>query len=481
MVSPLMPSAARAAGERPNIILVMCDDLGWGDVSINGNQVIKTPNLDAMAANGLRFTRFYAGSAVCSPTRGSVVTGRNPYRYGVFFANVGHLRRQEICVAELLKQHGYTTGHFGKWHLGTLTKTIKDSNRGGPRGAAHYSPPWLNGFDRCFSTEAKVPTCDPMWKPKNAGHRYWNCITDKSRAVPYGTHYWNEKGKIVRDDLDGDDSRVIMDRVIPFVQSAASQKKPFLAVVWFHSPHLPVVADATHYAMYSHVKNDYTRNYYGCISAMDDQIGRLRRELKTLGIARNTLVAFCSDNGPEGTAAGAPGSAGPFRGRKRDLFEGGIRVPGVIEWPGVIQPNSVTDYPAVTSDYLPTILDILGIRMPDGRPIDGISLMPVLTGHLSKRTRPIGFQLPGKVALVDNQYKIVRYRKRGKRQGRQTRATRGKQTAEAPFMLFDLLKDPSETTDLARQHPEIVARMRRTLDKWVASCAASNQGEDYPQ
>jgi len=135
--------------DRPNIILCMADDLGWADPGFNGNSIIKTPSLDAMAEAGLRFTRFYSAAPVCSPTRGSCLTGRHPYRYGITFANVGHMPKEEVTLAEVLKTQGYATGHFGKWHLGTLTKTEKDSNRGGPRGAKHYSPPWENGFDVC--------------------------------------------------------------------------------------------------------------------------------------------------------------------------------------------------------------------------------------------------------------------------------------------------------------------------------------------
>jgi len=147
-VAGLLAWPAAAAGAKPNIVLVMADDMGWGDVGFNGNTVIRTPHLDELAKAGLRFTRFYSGAPVCSPTRGSVVTGRHPFRYGIYFANVGHMKPEEITLAELLGRLGYTTGHFGKWHLGTLTKTVTESNRGGPRGVADYSPPRRLLFDR---------------------------------------------------------------------------------------------------------------------------------------------------------------------------------------------------------------------------------------------------------------------------------------------------------------------------------------------
>ena len=203
-VAPLL-----VAAEKPNIILVMCDDLGWGDVGFNGNKIIRTPHLDTMAKNSLRFERFYAAAPVCSPTRGSCITGRHPYRYGVYFANTGHMKTEELTLAELLKKHGYATGHFGKWHLGTLTKTETEANRGGPRGVKNFSPPQVNGFDVCFSTESKVPTWDPMLRPKNNKSKtWWDPAKDN---MPYGTAYWNEKGARVTENLRGDDSRVIMD------------------------------------------------------------------------------------------------------------------------------------------------------------------------------------------------------------------------------------------------------------------------------
>ena len=469
---------------RPNIVLVMCDDLGWGDTGFNGNKIIKTPHLDAMAGAGMKFNRFYAASAVCSPTRGSVVTGRHPYRYGIPTANAGHMKPEELTLAELLKKFGYTTGHFGKWHLGTLTKTLRESNRGGPKGIRHYSPPWGNGFDVCFSTEAKVPTYDPMLKPaKGASGKGWDYIQDKAAAVPYGTHYWNEVGQMVKDNLKGDDSRIIMDRAVPFIEKSVKDGKPFFAIVWFHTPHLPVVAGPRHAKIYEKYSS-HQKNYYGCVTAMDEQVGRLRAALRNLNVADNTLVAFCSDNGPEGRRGSAPGSAGPFRGRKRDLYEGGVRVPGIIEWPTKIKSGMETNFPTVTSDYLPTILEIVGAEMPDRRPIDGISLIPVMEGRLKARPRPIGFQFGGKLALSDNRYKLVFYpkgRKKKKEPKKEKAAKQKPGTFEGgrTYMLFDLLEDPAETKDLASEQPDVVRQMSSVLESWVGSCRASRTGRDY--
>ncbi|MFN4258153.1 MAG: sulfatase-like hydrolase/transferase [Gemmataceae bacterium] len=450
------------AAERPNIILCMSDDQGWGDVGYNGHPILKTPHLDAMSKSGWRFDRFYAPT-VCSPTRGSVLTGRHPYRYGIFHANVGHLSPREITLATLLKKQGYATGHFGKWHLGTLTKTEKDGNRGGPAGAKAYAPPWEHGFDVCFSTESKVPTWDPLWQPKgNKSGTWWDPVTDPAQAQPYGTAYW-ANGKRVTTELRGDDSRIIMDEALPFLRGAVKRRQPFFAVIWFHAPHLPVVAGPEYTKMYEPCSK-YEQHYYGCITAMDEQIGRLRRELRQLGVADDTMLWFCSDNGPEGRKGQAPGSEGPFRGRKRDLTEGGIRVPGLLEWPARIPQPRVVSLPCGTVDYLPTILELLDISLPTMRPLDGVSLMPLLDGQMTERPRPLAFELGNQAAWLDNRYKLfVRLR--------------DKQITEVE--LYDIIADPGETRNLADQQPDLTRKLRAELEAWRASCRSSWAGEDY--
>jgi len=401
--------SAATADNRPNIILCMTDDQGWGDTGYNGHPVLKTPNLDRMASEGLRFERWYSGAPVCSPTRGSSLTGRHPY-------------------------------------LGTLTTEIKDSNRGRPGQTEHYAPPWEHGFDRCFSTEAKVPTWDPMKTPGS--------------ETPYGTHYWSEPGRRVTENLDGDDSRVIMDRAIPFIRSAAKQDTPFFTMIWFHTPHLPVVAGPKYRAMYKDQDSKH-RDYYGCITAMDEQVGRLRGELKTLGITRDTMLWFCSDNGPEGNHS-APGRTKGLRGRKRSLYEGGIRVPGLLVWPGKVKTPRTIQMPCSTCDYFPTVIDALDLHLERRpKPVDGISLLPLIEGKTTKRPRPIGFQSRKQLALTDNRYKIY-----SKDEGKM-------------FELYDLLNDPSEERDLAAEKPEVARKMIDTLNAWRASCKQSLDGKDY--
>ncbi len=223
--------SARAESKRPNIILVMSDDLGYGDVGFNGNTIIRTPHLDQLAGEGARFTRFYAGAPVCSPTRGTCLTGRHYLRYGITHANEGSLPAQEITIADLCKGLGYRTGHFGKWHLGTMSKTEKDGNRGGADHPELYSPPWEHGFETCFSTEALVPSWDPAKTPAE-GDNIWGTPGD-----PWRSSYWNERGERVRDNLEGNDARVIMDRVEPFLRRAVGDSQPFFTVIWFHTPH----------------------------------------------------------------------------------------------------------------------------------------------------------------------------------------------------------------------------------------------------
>ena len=431
------------AQEQPNVILVMADDLGWGDTGYNGHPFVQTPHLDAMAANGLRFDRFYAASAVCSPTRGSCLTGRHPFRYGISGANTGHLPHSEITIAEGLKSAGYVTGHFGKWHLGTLTTTERDSNRGGrAEYAENYSPPWEHGFDVTFATEAKVPTFDPMVTPAGWGR-------GTRDGLPFGTYYWTGSGEKVTENLEGDDSRVIMDRAIPFIRDAAESETPFFAVIWFHAPHLPVVAGARHRALYSELDEE-GQHYFGCITALDEQMGRLRTTLRDLGVAENTMLWFCSDNGPEGRRKNANnGSSGPYRGRKRALYEGGVRVPGVLEWPARVDAGRVTDVASVTSDYLPTIFDAVGIEQNTERALDGVSLMPLIEGKKLTRPGPIGFAYRDWRAFTDAQYKIH---------------------AQGDVVeLYDLDADAGESRDISADAPEILERLVGEMRAWEES------------
>lgn len=454
----------------PNIILTMCDDLGYGDVGFNGSQVLKTPHLDAMAERGARFNRFYAGAPVCSPTRGTCLTGRHYLRYGITHANKGCLRAQEINLAQAIKQFGYTAGHFGKWHLGTLTTTEPDSNRGGVENTVYYAPPWERGFDVCFSTEAKVPTWDPMVTPAEGNNR-WGIP-----ETPWGTYYWDETGTRLSENLEGDDSRAIMDRVIPFIRTAVKRGKPFFAVVWFHTPHTPVVAGPSHRALYADF-SEGEQHYFGCVTAMDEQIGRLNQELEKLGVRENTMHWFCSDNGPEGQdglTGRDRGSTAGLRGRKRSLFNGGIAVPALLEWPKYTKSRQVVKIPCSTLDYFPTITEAIGFTMPDDRPMDGISLMPLLQSKMTERPRPIPYRFlesreamfgSPTIAMIDNRYKYL------------TNFS-GDRVED---LCFDLIEDPHESNNIIDEQQEFIDEMREQLGRFLESCRRSHHGIDYSE
>jgi len=449
--------------EQPNIILIMTDDQGWFDVGFNGNVEIKTPFLDFMASEGVIFDRFYSASAVCSPTRASLITGRNPLRINIPYANAGHMKAEEITIPEILKREGYTTGHFGKWHLGTLTKSVHDANRGGREEFFdEYSIPSQHGYDISFCTESKVPTFDPMLFPNTfdtgESKRYgWKSITEYDSASSYGTAYWTAMDQKETLNIEGDDSRVIMDRVIPFIRSSIEKNQPFFTTIWFHTPHLPVVSDSIHRSMYSEM--DLAKQlYYGTITAMDEQIGRLWKELEESGIEEETIIFFCSDNGPE---LQTPGSAGIFRGQKRSLYEGGVRVPAFAIWKNKLEGGRRIDFPAVTSDYMPTILDILNIEYPDERPVDGRSVLGELRGSKNERSKGIGFICRPHFSWVTDQYKLI-----------------GNESLEN-FELYDLINDKSEKENIITEYPEIAKRLKIDLLEWLDSVENSKSGMDY--
>lgn len=419
----LLPAASSAAQvPRPHIIFVMADDMGWGQTGYRGHPVLRTPGLDAMAASGLRFERFYAGSPVCSPTRASVLTGRANDRTGVLSHGFA-LRRQERTIAQALKQAGYVTGHFGKWHLNGLR------GPGAPVLASDDYHPGQFGFD------------------------HWVSVTNFYDLDPL----MSREGRI--ESFQGDSSEIAVAEAVKFLEANLASGQPMFAVIWYGTPHSPFKALPEDKAPFSEL-DENSANHYGELVAMDRSIGTLRRALRRLGIAENTLLVFCSDNG--GLPRITPETVGGLRGFKGSVYEGGLRVPGIIEWPAVIQPR-VTDYPACTMDLFPTVADILGL--PDEvfiRPLDGISLQPLFTRPLSERARPIPFRFGVRAALVDDRYKLLT-----------------EDLGKGEFALYDLVADPAETRDISGAQPERFARMKRELLAWNESVDASFAGRDY--
>ncbi len=457
-----LPVFGKSVSKKPNIILCMADDQGWGDVGYNGHPALKTPNLDAMAGESLRFERFYAAAPVCSPTRGSVMTGRHPNRFGCF--KWGHtLRPQEVTVAEALKKGGYVTGHFGKWHLGSVRKGCPVN-------------PGASGFDEWFSA--------PNFFDNNP------ILSREGIAV----------------QTKGESSMVTADAAIEFIRKYAESSRPFLAVVWFGSPHGPHEAIEKDRALYEG-QSKKLQNFYGEITGLDRAVGKVRKELRTLDIQNDTIFWYCSDNG------GLPGvgSTGG-RGNKGNVYEGGLRVPAILEWPSRIRNPRKTDVPCNTSDIYPTLLDIVGVKIKKQPVLDGISLVSLIDGEMKMRPKPMGFwdypmggiRTPSKEFMSE----LLAAQKKGDEVGDKSRLRleAGKITKQYPedrlpghsawldwpwklhrienkkgvkFELYNLAKDSEERKNLIDRHSERVKSMKGELEEWQKSVVRSLNGEDY--
>jgi arylsulfatase A-like enzyme len=458
---------ANVTSERPNVVLMMADDQGWGETGYNGHPHLKTPVLDEIARSALRLDRFYSGAPNCTPTRASVMTGRHANRSGAFAPNWS-TRPEEITMAHILKPAGYRTGHFGKWHLGA----VKAESPVNPR---------CMGFDEYLSHDNFFEMNPPL---------------SRNGAPPQ--------------IIPGESSEIVVGEAIRFVHKVHGEGKPFFTVVWFGSPHGPYSGLEKDIALYRDVPNEEMRRRFAEITAMDRAIGTFRTALRELGVADNTLLWFNSDNGipvanPEDSYNGG------FRGKKGAVYEGGLRVPAIIEWPAVIKTPGQSSLPCVTSDILPTVLDLLGLEHPDPiRALDGISLRSLIVdGMMTRRPAPIGFwkypsgpetkneryvseelsrgttpttknpaidfrnfkhpvakteNFGGEAAWTDNRFKLVTGKPR-----------RGPERTE----LYDRLADPNETTNLADQRPDIVRRMTDELQQWQRSVERSLSGADY--
>ncbi|WP_111709775.1 sulfatase family protein [Lutibacter citreus] len=433
----------QSQSKKPNIILMMADDMGYGDTGFNGNKIIKTPNLDALSKKGMILNHFYSGNSVCSPTRATLLTGRHHDRMGVFSANRGHLPKQEITIAKMLKEKGYTTGHFGKWHLGTLSKT--ESSKGASRKPVlNFAPPWLRDYDTSFVTESAVTT----WNPG---------IGVRAKNNPFYENGIALKGE-GNESLMGGAARVVVDRVVPFIEKAVDNKKPFLSVVWFHAPHQNVEAGPEYLKMYEGYNE--AAHFYGCITELDEQVGRIVETLKKTNQLDNTIIFFCSDNGPEGGKASGrtAGTTNGLRGRKRSLYEGGVRVPAFAVWPGIIRENTESSTVMSTLDYLPTIQNIVNYDMPDNRPIDGQNILPILKGKENKRSKSVVFRYSGgTTSIVKDGYKLLFPARE----------------------LYDVSKDRSEENNIAKSMPKRAKEMEEELLQTFESIEKSQSGADY--
>lgn len=429
------PLKVPAAPSKPNILLVMADDQGWGDTSYNGHPELKTPNLDDLASSGLRLDRFYSAHCNCSPTRGSVMTGRHPVRYGTFKPGAP-IRIQELTIAEVLQSAGYATGHFGKWHL-----------NGG------------NGDKNTTEMPGRAILASDPLSPGKMGFDVWLSATNFFDLDPVlGRNGVPEK-------FHGDGSDVITEEALKFIGKQVAAGKPFLSVVWFGSPHIPHIALPSDKAPYSKLP-EKEQNYYGEIAAVDRNVGRLRSALRELKIADNTLLWYCSDNGGhEG-----PKSTGYLRGEKGKLWEGGVRVPGIVEWPAQIPKPFISQIPCSTLDIYPTVLEATGVIPTHPiSPLDGVSMMTLFHHQLESRPKPIPFwdYLDGHMAWLDWPYKLHWI------------PDKKNPAAKATTLLYNVSKDPKETTDLAGKESERVSKMSAELLAWKASAEKSLSGADY--
>jgi arylsulfatase A-like enzyme len=483
----LLMSNFAIAQDSPNIILIMADDLGYGDVGFTENNIpmgdydfdgtpevwdtpILTPELDALAGESLELSNFYSVGPVCSPTRGSFLTGRHYGRFGIFAANKGALPAEEITIANMCRSKGYATGHFGKWHIGTLdeNRSPKTDRRGRPE---YVAQPWERGYDYFFGTESSISTWDPQVGTYNGG----------DSGNPYVVYDIDDEStpKIVTESLSGDDSEVMVDKVIPFIEKSRDANKPFLAVVWFHAPHEPFHAGPDDLALYDeNLYSDDERNYYGCVTAMSRQIGRLNQYLKDNNLEDDTIILFTSDNGPEGKLKDndtpsdisddyftKPGRAGNLRKRKRSTYNGGVLVPSFIKWPGKtdeLNDPVETTYQTSVMDIFPSIAEAINYEMPDSRPMDGKSIISFLEGNVTQRENAIPFLDSKKMAWIDDDVKYI-INKSGD-----------------PVEAYDMVSDRGEATNIIGNYTSSqIAAIKDACIEWNCSVNWSFWGYDY--
>ncbi len=435
-----------SAAERPNVVVLLADDLGYRDIGCYGGPV-KTPALDRLAASGAKFSSFYSGCAVCSPSRATLLTGRHHIRTGVYSwisdANQkSHLLEREVTLAEILKSEGYATAHVGKWHLGLPTK-----ERDKPTPDAH-------GFDYWFAT----------WN--NAGPSHKNPNNFIRNGKPVGP-------------IDGYACQIVVDEALAWLDDHRDANAPFYLNVWFHEPHAPIAAPDDIVTAYGEVK-DRAAIYSGTIDNTDRAIARLVAKLKEIDSPENTLIIYASDNGSY-----RDDRTGGLRGRKGSNWEGGIRVPGIFSWPGTIIAGQTLTEPAGVVDVVPTVCGLLQIEKPAGRHLDGSDLSPLLTNSngVFQRHQPLFWHLQKSrpiVAIRDGNYSLVAfpdYELSTNNMFQEKWIPMIKSGAYRDFQLYDLAADPQQQHNLAEERPELLSRLKATLLRINSSVMAD--GHDW--
>ena len=398
---------------KPNVVVFLADDMGWGDSATYGHPLIQTPNLDKLASQGVKFTQCYSACGVCSPSRSAILTGRTPYRNGVYRHLSGnheaHLRSTEITYPKLLKTIGYETCHVGKWHLNSRQQF----------NTADYPQPGDHGYD------------------------YWMASHNNAEPSHKNPDNFIRNGKPVG-ELKGYSAPLVAAEASRWLSEVRDDAKPFALSIWIHEPHSPIATDPQFSDLYDGHKNS---KYMGNITQLDHALGKVMDALDAEGVSENTLLIFTSDNGP---VASFGGTTGGLRGGKRSDHEGGIRVPGIARWPGHIEPGTESDVPVVGTDIFATVLEITGIPLPKDRTIDGVSMLPALAGKPVERKVPLFWRThvsppTDRVAMRIGDWKIV-----------------GDETL-TKFQLFEIQKDWKEEHDLAASMPEKTEEMKAKL------------------
>jgi arylsulfatase A-like enzyme len=439
-VAAASATAQTRGGRKPNVIVFLADDLGLHDLGCLGAADLKTPNIDALAASGVRFTNWYAAAPVCAPSRAALLTGRYPQRCGVP-DNGQSLRPGEQTIASLLKPVGYATGIFGKWHLGDQTETV----------------PNAHGFDRFLGFHAG---CIDYYS-----HRYyWG-----ERATPPVVNYhdlWRDRTEIFEDGAYS--TEIFAREAAQFVRD--NRANPFFMYVPFNGVHYPMHAPKKYVDRFPGLEPE-RRMYAAMLSAVDDGVGLMMRTLRELRLTENTLVFFTGDNGAtRETRAGLnqrPARAGenrPFRGNKFSAFDGGMHVPMVMNWPGVIPKGQVLRQIGNHVDLLPTILTAAGAPVPADRTMDGFDALPMAVSNAGSKHDAIFWSSGGQLAVRRGNWKLVR---NGKTFDGTPEGSQALQGDDAVF-LSNVEEDPGESRNLRHQNPALTDELLTAAEKWLA-------------
>ena len=431
LFSMVVPAPALAT-ERPNVVIIYTDDQGSVDLNSYGSKDLQTPHMDRIAEGGIRFTQFYA-SPICSPSRASLLTGMSPQRAGLpgNATSQPHgesgLPAEAYTMAELFKDAGYRTAQIGKWHLGTRAD-MQPGSQGFDYSFGHLGG-CIDNYSHFF-----------YWKGPNRHDLYENGI-----EVQMGGEFFPD---------------LMVDEANKFIKS--NQEKPFFLYLAFNMPHYPYQGDPAWLDYYQKQGLAYPRNLYAAfLSTLDDKIGEVLNTLDHLELREKTIIIFQSDNGhsTEERAHHGGGSAGPFRGAKQCLFEGGIRVPAAIQWPGKIPPGEVRDQFAVNTDWLPTLAELCDISL-DTSGLDGRSLVPILKDASRESLHPQGYCWAFKDmwAVRRGKWKLL---------GNPYDTSMRDYEFEEKLFLVNLEEDPGERKNLANDFPEIVSELEQQYSHWL--------------